>query len=117
MEQVKYLTDEECEKIETINYGGDGPTICSGGYPDFYNTSTDELSSEIKDASLRKKQKLDLRRKRISTLIERALNQYENISRRLQAVPKEDTDALIKLADRAIIHDKRLGSLLKLLEE
>ncbi len=117
MEQVKYLTEKEREKIETRYYGGDGPTVCFGRYPDFYNTSIDGLSSEIKDVSLRKKQELDLRKKRINTLIERALNQYRNISRKLQAVPEEDTDTLIRLADRAIIHDKRLDSLFKLLEE
>ena len=115
--QGKYLAKEECKKIETRYFGGDAPTICFGGYPDFYNTSIGGLNSEIRDASLRKKQKLDLRKKRINTLIERALDQYKNISRKLQAVPEEDTDTLIKLADRAIIHDKRLDSLFKLLEE
>jgi len=104
-----YLTEEECAEIETKSYGGDSPTICFGGYPDFYNPSIDKVSSETKDSNLRKK--------RIRTLIERALNQYKSISKRLQAVPEEDADTFIRLADRAIIHDKRLNSLFKLLEE
>ncbi len=107
--QGKYLAKEECEKIETRYFGGDGPTVCFGGHPDFYNTSIDKGSSEINDVNLRKK--------RIRTLIERVLNQYKNISKRLQELPEGDTDKLIRLADRAMIYDKRLNSLFKILEE
>ena len=107
--QGKYLTDKECEEIETRYFGGDSPTIYFGVYPDFYNTPIDKGNSETNNVNLRKK--------RIRALIERALNQYKNISKRLQAVPEGDTDKLIRLADRAIIHDKRLDSLFKLLEE
>ena len=112
--QGKYLIDEEFREIETKYYGGDFPTICFGGHPDFYDTFIDGLSSEIKEANLRKKQKLNLRKKRINTLIERALNQYKSISKRLQVVPEGDTNTFIRLAERAIIHDKRLDSLFKL---